>query len=395
MSTGTGGEVAIIPALIFGTVGAAVVIAGGGVLLAVNAYLKARDNINRELETARLQQSLQMNRDVENWKIRLQASYRAPECEPTKYKPVEEIIAEATPLHIPSSGLKDAALLDAMIEQEVIPLSPERPVIIEDSTAKQAAELDELLENVTNMMQTIDFVLPKEIQISLDSLYREENLANASAKARKIRVDVSSEQKRIEGVRQQEMQDARAILDTLPLTYPAEARAVLAEAVEGRIGFDATMKHAALEMIEKINSAAAAQVLQKSFIDLGYDVGNIENSLFAEGGEVYLRKGEWEDGYCVKMWLKDKRYHFFLQKTDETSAEYDKDMKKLWCETDLPELQKKLKETVCELSVKETEGHTIQGVKKITIPTKKKKTVVKEKETTSTNNVNAEQERCL
>jgi hypothetical protein len=400
MSGAKGGGVAIIPALIFGTVGAAATLAVGGVVLAVSAYRSARDRVEREREQATCAQKMELNRGLDEWQSRMASTYVPPDTPTPTVRSTAEIMAETLTSQPKSGDLKDGDLLASRREAEapvqVLPVKsqpisrdikdgdlsePQReaelPVQVTEKSEMPAAkplfDLQELVVNIKGLLLKAEIQLPEYIINQVNALYREKELDRAAVIARKIRMEITEELNKVEGEKLKEMQEARTILDGLPPDFPSEAKAVLTEAAEGRVRFDQSSKETAQEMIQAIYAQATANVLHKTFTEMGYEIEPIGNSIFTDGGEVYFRKGEWEDGYCVKLKMKNDQIKFFMQKTMETGNEYDKDMEQVW-KDQFPEVQKKLLEAGLDLNVHEISppgSDMVPKGEKIKIDTKK------------------------
>jgi hypothetical protein len=369
MSTGKGGEVSIVPALLFGAAGVAATLAVGGVVLAVNAYISQRERIKRELELAQNEQNVKLSRDFDEWQRNIISTYTKPDDPAPTIRSVGERLADTVSRKPISTALKDGELLASLREEEQ---SVEIPEKVEIAVVKPLFELQDLIANVQELILKVDFKLTDNIMNNLNRLYHENELQKAALIAREIRLAVSEERNRIEEMKQKEKMDAQSILDGLPPDYPSEARNVLTEAAEGRGRFDQTTKKSIQEMIQRINTLAAAEALNRTFTEMGYDIGPIGNSLFSEGGEVYFRKGEWEDGYGVKLKCDGDKIKFFMQRTAETGSEYDKDMENEW-RAQFPQVKEKLANSGLELRIEEIQNCKIQSVNKISVDTKKKK----------------------
>ena len=94
---------------------------------------------------------------------------------------------------------------------------------------------------------------------------------------------------------------------------------------------------------DRRNESAAAYVLQESLRDLGYDVEDIEATLFADGGTVHFRRAGWEN-YFVRMRVAplEKTVNFNVvrargdEETDERRRQ-DALAEDRWC-TEFPRL---------------------------------------------------------
>ncbi|MBK5275569.1 MAG: hypothetical protein JJE30_11025 [Desulfuromonadales bacterium] len=383
MSGAKSGGVSIIPMVIFGAVGAAATLVVGGVAFGVvstvNAYRSARDRIEREREQATAEQKRELNKVLEEWQSRLASSSSQTQEAVSSVKSTADILAGMVTNQPLSTNLKDGDLLASLREAEQEPVPP---VTVEMPSVKPTVDLQELIENIQGLLLKVEMKLPESIKSKVEALYREQRFEQATEIARGIRIEISHELARIAQEKQEEMLDAKTILEGLPPDFPSEARAVLTEAAEGRVRFDLEAKKSVQEMIQMIYRQAAAQVMHKTFTDLGYEIEPVGNSLFTDDSDIYFRKNEWEDGYCVKLKLKGDRINFFMQKTSETGDEYDKDMEQEW-KDQFPEVQKKLREAGLDLNVNEDSPpgkYKVPTGEKIKIDTRKKRTPSKGRE---------------
>lgn len=114
------------------------------------------------------------------------------------------------------------------------------------------------------------------------------------------------------------MVDARALLAQLPAAAPAELLQALELAAIGSQPLDDALRSAVQDVVDALaverehdEQRAAALVLEESLRDLGYDVADIEATLFVDGGSVHFRRAGW-DNYFVRMRVapQDKTAHF-------------------------------------------------------------------------------------
>ncbi|MCC6195677.1 MAG: hypothetical protein IT518_14535 [Burkholderiales bacterium] len=102
---------------------------------------------------------------------------------------------------------------------------------------------------------------------------------------------------------------ARRLLDEMPEDAPAPLLRALEQVAAGVARLDPALRDAAQAALDEAaadregrEQAAAAFVLQESLRDLGYEVEDIEATLFADGGTVHFRRDGW-DNYFVRLRL--------------------------------------------------------------------------------------------
>lgn len=102
---------------------------------------------------------------------------------------------------------------------------------------------------------------------------------------------------------------AKRLLDEMPEDAPAPLLRALEHVAAGVARLDPALRDAAQAALDDAAAAsegrehaAAAFVLQESLRDLGYEVEDIEATLFADGGTVHFRRSGW-DNYFVRLRL--------------------------------------------------------------------------------------------
>ena len=107
---------------------------------------------------------------------------------------------------------------------------------------------------------------------------------------------------------------------------------------------------------EQQEQEAAAFVLQQSLRDLGYEVEDIEATLFADGGAVHFRRAGW-DNYFVRLRVAPGEhtvnFNVVRARGDEESAErrrLDALAEDRWC-AEFPKLMQTLAARGLELDV--------------------------------------------
>src|SRR5690606_13754712 len=111
---------------------------------------------------------------------------------------------------------------------------------------------------------------------------------------------------------------ARRLLAELPEDAPAALARALERVAAGVERLDATLERAVHDVLDEAaadrarrEEEAAAYVLEQSLRDLGYEVEDIEETLFCDGGVVHFRRAGW-DNYFVRLRIapRERTAHF-------------------------------------------------------------------------------------
>ena len=118
----------------------------------------------------------------------------------------------------------------------------------------------------------------------------------------------------------------RRLLEELPEDAPVPLLRALEHVAAGVERMDAALREAAQQTLdsaaadrEQSEHDAAALVLQESLRDLGYEVEDIEATLFVDGGAVHFRRAGW-DNYFVRLRAESARAHGQLQRGARAAA---------------------------------------------------------------------------
>lgn len=172
--------------------------------------------------------------------------------------------------------------------------------------------------------------LPSALEALAQEIVLAPSLQRAEALATELRLAVQ---------RHREAQDAQVadsaaaakMLAELPADAPAPLLRALEAVAAGVARLDADLRKVAEDLLdetaaerERQAESAAAFVLQESLRDLGYDVEDIEATLFADGGTVHFRRAGWEN-YFVRMRVapseKTVNFNVVRARGDEENAE--------------------------------------------------------------------------
>jgi hypothetical protein len=131
----------------------------------------------------------------------------------------------------------------------------------------------------------------------------------------------------------------------------AELREALRQVQDGLRPWDSQIEsecRSALDALERAarqrQDARAAQILEASLRDLGYEVDGIEQTIFSEGGAVHFQDRDWGDHF-MRLRVSPERgtLHFNMVRSADSpaSAARDLELEQQWCRT-YPELMKVL-----------------------------------------------------
>lgn len=175
----------------------------------------------------------------------------------------------------------------------------------------------------------------------LEALAREVILAETPARAELLANELRLQVHllaRDQAAARQEAEMAARWLDELPeAALPQSLRALLAEVAAGLVRLDGETRNE-VEALARAWAAeqarqeaeAAALVLEQSLKDLGYQVDEVNETLFVEGGMLHFQRPGWE-GYYVRLRanVKEKTFNFnVVRARQESDAEEDSTMRK-------------------------------------------------------------------
>jgi hypothetical protein len=204
--------------------------------------------------------------------------------------------------------------------------------------------------------------LPAALEALAKAIVLAPSVARAEALATELRRAVQAERD-ARDERRSEMAEALRRLDELPDDAPAALVAALERVAAGVARLDAGLRDAtdatlaaAVASRAGDEQAAATRVLQESLRDLGYDVEDIEATLFAEGGTVHFRRRGWEK-YHVRLRVDPRErtvnFNVVRARGDEETAErrrLDALAEDRWC-AEFPRLLRTLASRGLELDV--------------------------------------------
>ena len=229
-----------------------------------------------------------------------------------------------------------------------------------------AAQAERFRQTAARVLARLELPAGAPLPQSLEALAKEIVLAptleRAEALATQLRLAVH-QQRDARTAQQADAAEARALLDELPDDVPAPLLRALEHVAAGIVQFDPALREAAQAALddaaadrEQQEQSAAAVVLQESLRDLGYEVEDIEATLFADGGAVHFRRAGWEN-YFVRLRVDPRgrsiNFNVVRARGDEETAErrrQDTLAEDRWC-AEFPKLMQTLAARGLQLDV--------------------------------------------
>jgi hypothetical protein len=229
-----------------------------------------------------------------------------------------------------------------------------------------SAEAERFRQTAARVLARLELPAGTALPVELEALARAVVLAptleRAEALATELRFAVQ-QQRDAQLAQSTEAIEARRLLEELPEDAPAPLLRALEHVAAGVARLDAALRSAAQQVgdewaadRERQEQDAAALVLQESLRDLGYEVDDIEATLFVDGGTVHFRRAGWEN-YFVRLRLnpRERSVNFNVVRAggDEETAErrrLDALAEDRWC-AEFPRLMQTLAARGLELDV--------------------------------------------
>jgi hypothetical protein len=170
--------------------------------------------------------------------------------------------------------------------------------------AEQTERFRETAARVLGRLElTPEAAIPTELEALARAIVLAPTVERAEALASELRLAVQR-QRDARVSQRQESEDARSMLAELPEDAPEALRRALERVAAGIERMDGALRRsvqdvldtAAADALER-EQQAAAYVLEQSLRDLGYEVEDIEATLFTDGGVVHFRRAGWENYY--------------------------------------------------------------------------------------------------
>lgn len=172
------------------------------------------------------------------------------------------------------------------------------------------AQADRFRATAARVLARLESDEGQPLPVELDALAREIVLAPTLERAEALATELRRAVHEANAARQAqraESEEAQRLLAAMPEDAPEPLLRALEHVAAGAARLDATLRDAAqaaqdeaAEARERAEQSAAALVLTESLRDLGYEVEDIEATLFVDGGTTHFRRDGWEN-YFVRL----------------------------------------------------------------------------------------------
>ncbi len=173
-----------------------------------------------------------------------------------------------------------------------------------------AAQSERFRQTAARILARLELPYGTALPAALEALAKEIVLApsldRAEALASELRLAVQRERE-ARSSRESEKAEAVRLLEELPEDAPAPLLRALEHVAAGAARLDRELRESANAVAndaaadrERREQEAAGVVLTQSLRDLGYEVEDIEATLFADGGVTHFRRDGW-DNYFVRI----------------------------------------------------------------------------------------------
>ncbi len=173
-------------------------------------------------------------------------------------------------------------------------------------------------------------VLPAELETLAREIVLAPTLERAEALASELRLAVQR-QREARVARRSDAEEAQRMLGELPEDTPVPLLRAVERVAAGIDRMDPALRRSVQEVLdtaaadrERLEQEAASFVLEQSLRDLGYEVEDIEATLFVDGGSAHFRRAGWEN-YFVRLRVdpNDRTVNFNVVRArgDEENAE--------------------------------------------------------------------------
>jgi len=148
--------------------------------------------------------------------------------------------------------------------------------------------------------------LPAELEALAKEIVLASTLERAEALATQLRLAVHEASAAYRAQRS-DASEAKAMLESMPDDAPAPLLQALEHVAAGVARMDDDLRNASQALHDELaaerersEQTAASVVLAQSLRDLGYEVEDIESTLFVDGGTTHFRRDGWEN-YFVRL----------------------------------------------------------------------------------------------
>ncbi|MEO8441990.1 MAG: hypothetical protein ABI547_05845 [Betaproteobacteria bacterium] len=185
------------------------------------------------------------------------------------------------------------------------------------SPGLDSAQAEQFRQTASRVLNRLELAPGDAMSAALEALARSivlaPSLQRAEALASELRLAVQREGD-ARAAQQREMEEARGILEQLAEDAPVPLLRALEQVAAGAEHMDEALRRSAQQVLDTAaadraerEQQAAAYVLEQSLRDLGYEVEDIEATLFADGGTVHFRRPGWEN-YFVRMRVNPREH---------------------------------------------------------------------------------------
>jgi hypothetical protein len=233
------------------------------------------------------------------------------------------------------------------------------------------SQADAVRAMVARILARLELEVGETVPVELDQLAKSVVLATDLARAEVLAMELRLQVQRLceaRAIASADIEEARTLLAAMAQDVPFELAQLLEDVISGEREMDTPVRElarTALATIEaqrkKLQEEAAAQVLEQSLRDLGYEVEGVENTFFIEGGVAHFQRHGWGE-YFVRMrvGVEDRTLNFNVvrAKGAAESAErkrIDAMAEDRWC-SEFPKLLETLKARGITLDVKRLLG---------------------------------------
>lgn len=195
-------------------------------------------------------------------------------------------------------------------------------------------EAERFRQTAARVLARLDLADGAALPVELEALAREIVLADsverAEALASELRLGVQR-QRDARAAQRDEAEEARRLLVDMPDDAPAPLLLALERIAAGVERMDAGLRKSAHDVLDtaaadraESEQHAAAYVLEESLRDLGYEVEDIDSTLFVGGGVAHFRRPGW-DNYYVRLRVnpleRTVNFNVVRARGDEDTAE--------------------------------------------------------------------------
>ena len=248
-----------------------------------------------------------------------------------------------------------------------------------------AVQAEPIRQMVARLLGRLDLEAGEPVPVELDALGQLVALAPTLERAEalslelRLRIQQHGEQRAAQRV---DALQASAWLEALGDDTPAALRTLLEDVLAGERLSPQTRSltlqtlGAVAEMRKRVEEEAAAQVLEQSLRDLGYEVDGVESTFFVEGGMAHFQRHGWGEYFVrLRVGVQDRTLNFNVvrAKGAQENAErqrMDYLAEDRWC-SEFPKLLDTLAARGIQLDVKRLLGAgelPVQVVDSATVP---------------------------